>query len=147
LHGLKAERDPSMASLAMLCIGFTMPALDHSDCWEKERRLLPHAMQWFESASGKIDIDLGGTKYNLTAASNLANLYLDQGKLVEAEAVHGQILEGKIKWLGQHGTSMLRMVNNLGDLKRKQGNMSAAESMYNIALEGKRLRARGQSGY
>ncbi len=47
---------------------------------------------------------------------SLGNLYLDQGKLDEAEKIYERALQGNEKALGLEHTSTLLTINNLGIL-------------------------------
>jgi tetratricopeptide (TPR) repeat protein len=67
---------------------------------------------------------------------NLGFLYADQGKLVEAEQMYQQALQGKEKAWGPEHTSTLATVNNLGALYADQGKLVEAEQMYQRALQG-----------
>jgi nucleoside phosphorylase len=51
---------------------------------------------------------------------NLGNLYSDQGRLQEAEAMYQRALQGKEKALGQDRTSTLGTANNLGSMNPKR---------------------------
>jgi Tfp pilus assembly protein PilF len=48
----------------------------------------------------------------------LSYLYVDQGKLDEAEKMYQRALQGREKALGADHTSTLDIVNNLGNLYR-----------------------------
>ena len=63
----------------------------------------------------------------LDAVNNLGNLYADQGKMAEAEAMHLRALQGKEKALGAEHTSTLDTVYNLGVLYAYQGKVVEAE--------------------
>lgn len=68
---------------------------------------------------------------------NLGSLYADEGKLVEAEQMYQQALQGYEKALGAAHASTLNTANNLGDLYADQGSLDVAEQMYQRALHGK----------
>jgi tetratricopeptide (TPR) repeat protein len=72
----------------------------------------------------------------LNTVNNLGNLYADQGKLAEAEAMYNQALQGLEEALGPKHTLILNMVNNLGLLYTDQGRLAEAEAMYSQALQG-----------
>ena len=76
------------------------------------------------------------TRRHSTTVNNLGNLYSDQGRLEEAEAIYRRALDGKEKALGPDHTSTLETVDNLGVLYRDQGRLMEAEAMYRRALEG-----------
>jgi tetratricopeptide (TPR) repeat protein len=56
----------------------------------------------------------------LDTVNNLAILYADQGKLVEAEQMYQRALQGKEKAWGPEHTSTLDTVNNLANLYADQ---------------------------
>jgi tetratricopeptide (TPR) repeat protein len=68
----------------------------------------------------------------------LGDLYANQGKLAEAEAMYTRALQGKEEALGPKHTSTLGTVNNLGNLYADQGKLAEAEAMYTRALQGKK---------
>ncbi|KAE9566313.1 hypothetical protein CGMCC3_g17528 [Colletotrichum fructicola] len=68
---------------------------------------------------------------------HLGNLYKDQGRLKEAEAMYERALQGYEKAWGPEHTSTLDTVNNLGILYTNQGRLKEAEAMYKRALQGK----------
>ncbi|KAE9566034.1 hypothetical protein CGMCC3_g17791 [Colletotrichum fructicola] len=67
---------------------------------------------------------------------SFGNLYSDQGRLKEAEAMYERALQGREKALGPDHTSTLDTVNNLGILYSDQGRLKEAEAMYERALQG-----------
>ena len=69
--------------------------------------------------------------------NNLGNLYRNQGKGEEAEAMYLRALAGYGKAWGPEYTSTLNTVNNLGNLYSYQRRMGEAEAMYLRALVGK----------
>ncbi|EUC26673.1 hypothetical protein COCCADRAFT_69829, partial [Bipolaris zeicola 26-R-13] len=68
--------------------------------------------------------------------NNLGILYVEQGKLVEAERIYKQALRGYEEKLGPSHYSTLGTVNNLGLLYADQGKLVEAEQMYERALRG-----------
>jgi tetratricopeptide (TPR) repeat protein len=68
--------------------------------------------------------------------NNLGNLYLDQGKLAEAEKMYERALRGNKEALGPKHMSTLITVNNLGSLYKSQGKLVKSEQMYKQALRG-----------
>ncbi|RYP50015.1 hypothetical protein DL768_004370 [Monosporascus sp. mg162] len=73
----------------------------------------------------------------LNTVKSLGNLYSDQGKLKEAEAMYQRALQGRERALGPDHRSALETVNNLGILYFNQGKLKEAEEMYQRALQGK----------
>ncbi|KAA6406627.1 MAG: TPR repeat protein [Lasallia pustulata] len=136
VHVLNAEREISMAMLALICVGFAVPTKDVPEYWDKERRLLPHADKCFESVYNTINLEFQDNCNALNAVHNLGNLYENQGKMAEAEAMYRRALEGYEKAWGPEHTSTLDTVNNLGILYADQGKIAEAEAMYRRALEG-----------
>jgi Tfp pilus assembly protein PilF len=74
----------------------------------------------------------------LDATHNLGDLYSNQGKMEEAEAIYRRALTPKEKAWGAEHTSTLDTVNNLGFLYIDQGKIEEAEAMYQRALAGYR---------
>ncbi|KAG9658774.1 hypothetical protein KCU95_g19837, partial [Aureobasidium melanogenum] len=68
--------------------------------------------------------------------NNLGNLYVDQGKPTEAEAIYKRASSGYEKALGGEHTFTLSFVNNLSNLYRAQDKLAEAEAMYKRALAG-----------
>ena len=69
--------------------------------------MLQRALDGYEKALGPDHTLTLGT------VNNLGNLYSDQGRLKEAEAMYRRALEGYEKALGPDHTSTLVIVNNL----------------------------------
>ncbi len=69
-----------------------------------------------------------------TQLNNLGGLYIDQGRLSEAEDMYQRALRGKEKARGSEHISTLDIVNNLGSLYKSQGRLSQAEDMYQRVL-------------
>ncbi|KAK2755640.1 ankyrin repeat protein [Colletotrichum kahawae] len=68
--------------------------------------------------------------------NSFGNLYSDQGRLKEAEAMYERALQGYEKALGLDHTSTLDTVNNLGILYYNQGRLKEAKAMYERAFQG-----------
>ncbi|RYP46151.1 hypothetical protein DL768_007626 [Monosporascus sp. mg162] len=64
------------------------------------------------------------------------NLYLDQGRFEDAEAMYERALRGQEKAWGPEHTPTLDAVNNLGNLYKSQDRFDDAEAMYERALRG-----------
>lgn len=137
LHILNAESETSMATLALICVGFAVPKKSVSEHWVTERRLLPHARKCLESVRGSFDLKSQGDENNLNAIYNLGALFYSQQYLAEAEAMYQWALEGNEKAWGPNQTSMLDTFNKLGILYERRGKMAEAEAMYRRVLEGK----------
>ncbi|KAJ0348322.1 hypothetical protein COL154_013762, partial [Colletotrichum chrysophilum] len=78
----------------------------------------------------------------LATVGNLGNLYKDQGRLKEAEAMYERALQGKEKALGPDHTSTLATVGNLGNLYSDQGRLKEAEAMHDLTDQNKSKRKR-----
>jgi len=129
---LNREWDKSLARMSLTCVASEVPGTITKHWWLLQRRLLQHAArQAFFIADAKVDVD--GLYWGF---HSLGNLYLDQGKLVEAEAMYLRALEGCEKALGPDHTLTLGTINSLGTLYTKQGKLAEAETMYFRALEG-----------
>ncbi|MCJ1268875.1 hypothetical protein MMC22_008763 [Lobaria immixta] len=137
LHILNAERETSVATLALICVGFAVPEKSVSEHWVTERRLLPHARKCLESVQGSFDLKSQGDENILNAIYNLGALFYSQQYLAGAEAMYQWALEGNEKAWGPNQMSMLDTFNKLGILYERQGKMVEAEAMYRRALEGK----------
>ncbi|KAF8853548.1 HET-domain-containing protein [Acephala macrosclerotiorum] len=88
------------------------------------------ALQGYEKAWG-----LEHTS-TLDTINNLGILYVNQGKLGEAEQMYQRALRGYEKAWGPEHTSTLRTINNLGFLYASQGKLVEAERLYRRALRG-----------
>ncbi|KAL9619028.1 MAG: hypothetical protein Q9160_006349 [Pyrenula sp. 1 TL-2023] len=88
----------------------------------------------FQQSSGSGGLDVKDLEW---ALDSFGNLYANQGKLTEAEAMYTRALQGKEEALGSKYTSTLNTVNNLGNLYKNQGKLAEAEAMYTWALQGK----------
>ncbi|KAL8296146.1 hypothetical protein RB600_001572 [Gaeumannomyces tritici] len=125
--------------LAMMMVGLIAPSSTTKDYWVLQRRLLPHAERclWYMGDIGKAghqgkfeDISV------IYALHSLADLYSDQGRLAEAEALYERALQGCEKAFGPDHTSTLDTVNNLAILYSDQGRLAEAEALYERALQG-----------
>ncbi|KAI8272665.1 hypothetical protein K4K60_012077 [Colletotrichum sp. SAR11_57] len=97
-----------------------------------QRRLLQHADQCIIKVATSAEPETKEWMFD-----SFGNLYSDQGRLKEAEAMYERALQGKEKALGPDHTSTLNTVNNLGILYKDQGRLKEAEAMYERALQGK----------
>jgi hypothetical protein len=81
----------------------------------------------------------------LATVNNLASLLLDLGKCEEAEALHRQAVEGRVKVLGEEHPSTLESVSNLALVLKDLGKHDEAEKFHRLALEGReKVLAKGQ---
>jgi tetratricopeptide (TPR) repeat protein len=74
----------------------------------------------------------------LTRVSNLASELRDQGKYKDAEALHQQALEGRLKVLGTYDPDTLTSAHNLASVLQDQDKYEEAESLHRQALEGRK---------
>ncbi|KAH8652836.1 hypothetical protein BGZ61DRAFT_216299 [Ilyonectria robusta] len=131
IHVLNREFDEDMVQTAIRCVASHIPGQDQREYWVKQRRLLAHADRCLETMRG------AALEYEAAVALGLlGNLYADQGRLQDAEAMYQRALDGKEKAWGPDHTSTLDTVNNLGLLYADQGRLQDAETMYQRALDG-----------
>lgn len=147
LHNL--GENIAMAWLAIVVTASAVPAETGIDYTIQQRRLLPHCTRSYrllqhipetiddESSLPELSFKELSLALN-TACHLLAKVLIDQGKILEAEAMYERELRGKIKFLGPEDKSTLDTVNNLGNLSLHQGKLQKAEEMYVRALEGKK---------
>ncbi|OQU95656.1 Tetratricopeptide repeat-containing protein [Cladophialophora immunda] len=131
--GTGGYSDEELARLALTYVASEVPSTNEKDWWLLQRRLLPHVTrQDLFLVDSQVDIDGLGWAFH-----NLGALYVDQGKLAEAEKMYLRALQGKEAALGPDHTSTLDTVNNLGALYADQGKLAEAEKIYLRALQGK----------
>jgi tetratricopeptide (TPR) repeat protein len=139
-----------LAQLATMVVGWAVPQRQLLEDFILQSQLLPHAQacsRWllldetrqrserYEKVSTEINIAKERVVL-LDAILRLGNLYAEQGKLTEAEAMYQRALKGREVYVTEH-PSTLDTVNNLGLLYRNQGKLTEAEAMYRRALQGK----------
>jgi tetratricopeptide (TPR) repeat protein len=132
IYVLNGEWDQDLARLALICVAYEIPDTDADEWWLLQKRLLQHAAR-HERFGRDRNVGIGGVEW---ALHKMGNLYIDQGKLAEAEAMYSRALQGKEEALGLKHTSTLDIVNNLGILYANQGKLAKAEAMYSQALQG-----------
>ncbi|PMD21094.1 TPR-like protein [Hyaloscypha hepaticicola] len=122
---------------AITTVGLAVPGDHMRDFSALQRQLLPHVIRLsqFWSQASEIQNTLNDNPY-LASLHNLGNLYQNQDRLTEAEAVYKQALVGYEKVLGTEHISTLHTVRNLGQLYQVQGRLAEAEAMYKRALVG-----------
>ncbi|OHW93509.1 NB-ARC and TPR domain protein [Colletotrichum incanum] len=131
IHVLNNGVDEQLAQTAMRCVASQVPSVEQKEYWVVQRRLLQHADRCVtRSGMGAAE------KEEVWVFHKLGNLYYNQGRLKEAEAMYKRALQGKEKALGPDHTSTLDTVNNLGNLYLDQGQFKEAEAMYKQALQG-----------
>ncbi|KAH7124707.1 hypothetical protein EDB81DRAFT_860917 [Dactylonectria macrodidyma] len=131
IYVLNWEFDEDMVQTAIRCVASHIPGQDQREYWVMQRRLLAHADRCLETMRG------AALEYEAAVAlGSLGNLYADQGRLQDAEAMYQRALDSKEKAWGPDHTSTLNTVNNLGILYKDQGRLQDAEAMYQRALGG-----------
>ncbi|KAF1828816.1 hypothetical protein BDW02DRAFT_562334 [Decorospora gaudefroyi] len=139
-----------LSRLAVVAVGWAVPASSTRDYSALQRRLLPHAQAcsgqivksgtvWCGRAKGDKNRDVEEAKELnavLDAVHCLGLLYADQGKLGKAEQMYDRALRGYEEALGPTYTLTLATVGNLGNLYKDQGKLGEAEQMYERALRG-----------
>jgi tetratricopeptide (TPR) repeat protein len=139
-----------LSRLAVVIVGWTVPEDSTRDYSTLQRRLLPHAQvcskrlirsekHWWRGIdkvdSGRFDGD-EQCAVILRAIHLLGDLYVNQGKLGQAEQMYERALQGYEEALGPTHTSTLDTVNNLGTLYADQGKLDKAEKIFERALRG-----------
>jgi tetratricopeptide (TPR) repeat protein len=124
-----------LKTIVLASVGYTVPLSTEKKYWVLQQRLLPHVNQMVKVLQNgwnyiPQDPTIPGAIYAL------GNLYFDQGKLKEAEAMYQRALTGNEKALGPDHTSTLETVRKLGTLYFNQGKLKEAEVMYQRALTG-----------
>jgi tetratricopeptide (TPR) repeat protein len=134
---INEKNDESLLEIAITTIGLAVPEDNVRDSMTIQRRLLPHVIRWSQHLGqvSRVQQTLDKHAY-LTGLHKLGDLYRNQGRFAEAEAISERALAGKERVLGAEHTSTLQTVNNLGNLYRHQGRLAEAEAMYERALAG-----------
>ena len=133
---LNKEWDESLAKLALTCIASEIPSNDEKDWWLLQRRLLQHALRHEQFITdGKVKTE--GMEWTLHC---LGDLYEDQGKLAEAEAMYTRALQGYEEALGPKLVSSyipaLNTMANLGNVYSMTSEKDMAKTVYTRALSG-----------
>jgi tetratricopeptide (TPR) repeat protein len=125
----------SFQKLALDIVGWMAPSTSTEEYWVLQRRLLPHG----QAILHRVESETGAEMYvdDTWAYENLAGMFADQDRYMEAEEMYERALAGKEKARGPEHTSTVSTVNNLGILYRTQGRLAEAEAMYERALAGK----------
>ncbi|KAN0085501.1 HET domain containing protein [Elaphomyces granulatus] len=133
IYVLNQEWDYDLAKLALKFVGSHLQLREESaKWWLAQRRLLPHATRCSHAVLNGMVMD-DGMEW---ALYNLGRIYMDQGKLDEAEKMYQRALQGYEKAWGPDHISTLNTINNLGLLYMEQGKLDEAEKMYQPALQG-----------
>jgi tetratricopeptide (TPR) repeat protein len=129
----EAERE-SFWELAVYIVEGMVPSKSTEEYWVLQRRLLPHGQMILDGMKSKTRVETDVNK--LWAYGNLAGMFADHDRYMEAEAMYERALAGYEKALGPEHMSTLSTVNNLGGLYADQGRLAEAEAMYKRALAG-----------
>jgi len=129
---LNLHYDEVLATSALQRVASHVPCRDLETSTLVQGRLISHANRCllflYQHCDSQADIS---SYYH-----RLGSLYLEQGKLAEAEKMYQQALQGKEKAWGPDYTLTLDTINNLGLLYAEQGKIEEAEEMYQRALQG-----------
>jgi tetratricopeptide (TPR) repeat protein len=134
-HVVNQFWDSNMARLVLCCVGLHVPDRSRPQYWGIDQRLVGHANQCQEYLGRRL-AEQDDDVVMLRAIHGLGILYVEQGKLDEAEEMYRRALAGFEKALGRNHTLTLDTVNNLGILYVEQGKLDEAEEMYRRALAG-----------
>jgi tetratricopeptide (TPR) repeat protein len=132
IHVLNQAWDHDLASLAVGFVASHVPEEESVQPWLIQRRLLQHATR----CSYIILNSLATDDVMTSGCQGLGWLYLNHGKLAEAEQMYQLALQGNEKAWGPKHTSTLDAFHNLGLLYKRQDRLAEAEQMYQRALRG-----------
>lgn len=131
-HILQGTTDVAMAQLAIRCVASHARTLQKANDLWIQRRLLKHADQ-----SSMFMAQMKETqKPNLWVYETIADLYLDQYVLNDAEVLYRQSLQRMEKSIGLNHPSTLAMANKLGSVYWRKGQLNDAEAMYLRVVKG-----------
>lgn len=130
---LNSQWDYGLARFVVDAVARHIPDANSANLWKTQRRILQHA----ERCSQHIKRDNVSEDWMEWALHGLGNLFENQDKLAEAEAMHQGALRGREKVSGPEHSLTLDTINNLGNLYANQEKLAKAEAMYQRALRGK----------
>jgi tetratricopeptide (TPR) repeat protein len=134
--------------LAVVAVGHAVPLSSSRNYSAIQRRLLPHAQACSRQTSKVTQEPSGGNFWDLNPNERrdrqalfnglhmLGVLYADQDKLVVAEQMYKQALQGTKDAVGSNHMSTCDTLNNLGALYNEQGKFVEAQKVYERALQG-----------
>jgi tetratricopeptide (TPR) repeat protein len=131
LGASEAERD-LFQKLAIHIVGRMAPDQDTKEYWIFQRRLLPHGQAVFDGMKSSREAET--TTKETRAYENLASMFADQDRYVEAEAMWERALAGSEKTLGSKHITTLKIAGNLGVFYYRVGRLVEAETMYERIL-------------
>jgi tetratricopeptide (TPR) repeat protein len=132
IHVLNDGHADELAGVAVESISRHVPRQDAPGYWLVQRRLVLHAHRCRELLD-KVSDDVG----SIWSSCKLGELYANQGRLADAEAMYERALQGEEKALGKEHLLTLNTVNDLGIIYMQQGRLKEAEKMFKRALQGK----------
>jgi len=135
IHILNKPWNYNLATLAVGFVASHVPTYHTNSAWLTEQRIIQHATRCSYMLLKSLVIVVEDNT-NAWAYHKLGLLYDSQGKLVEAEQMYQQALQGYEKTYGPDHTNTLDIINNLGVLYDSQGKLLEAEQMYQRALQG-----------
>lgn len=134
IHVLNSSNEQDLAALAVKCTSLHILGEGVSEYWSVQRRLLLHADRYWQLLS-----EIASAEVSAWILARLGNLYADQGRLMEAEAMYER-LQGYEKALGRVSmmtyVPFLNAVTNLGALYAELGQEMRAKELYTVALIG-----------
>ncbi|KAH8748275.1 hypothetical protein F5883DRAFT_697508 [Diaporthe sp. PMI_573] len=114
-HVLNPLPNLQLARTAILCIAKHVPDKTEPEFWWVQRRLLQHTDHSLRLVENKDNMEDEAWIFE-----SLANLYYDQGRLGEAEAMYQRALQGYEKALGDNSVKTyppaLNTLENIGNL-------------------------------
>ena len=130
---LNSEWDNDLARIALTCVAWKVPPRDVDKWWLLQQRLLQHATRHKHFIIDR-RVSIEGIEW---VPNELGQLYVDQSKLADAEAMYTRALQGYEKAVhGPKHTATYKTLNNLGNLYSLQGKLADAEAMFTRALQG-----------
>ena len=121
--------------LALATVGLAVPEQSEPVYWVMQQRLLPHANRCVQQYHTAEEYDGIEDEDSFDAFHSLDTLYVDQGKLAEAEEMYQRALDGYEKAWGPDHPSTLRTVNNLRLLNASRGEHIKSKEMHPQALD------------
>jgi tetratricopeptide (TPR) repeat protein len=131
LGASEAERG-SFQKLALMIVGTMVPAKSTKEYWIFQRRLLPHGQAVFDGMKSKREAEI--TTNETWAYKQLAGMFVNQDRYLEAETMYKRALAMRKKLRGSKHRSTLNIINDLGILYSYQGRYPEAEAMFEHAL-------------
>jgi tetratricopeptide (TPR) repeat protein len=120
-----------------------VPAKTEREYWVMQRQLIRHGAYCLTIIVEGILV-AEGEEWTL---QKLGDLFGDQSRFDEAEAMYDLALQGKEKVLGSDHKSTLDTVNNLGNLYSEQGRLDEAEACMIVLCKAQELIDTSSSQY